>query len=152
MTNQNYEAMGMAAMLPGMQHMLDLMQQELDRMRAALGQLQNGTAKRKPGRPKTTEAVRQSLIRRFGWSDDPEERRADMHRRMAKRKAGPKNTATRLGWSDDPEERRAEMHRRMVAAAKKSGRTVAQVKKDRNAARVRALARRAKAEIKVVAA
>ena len=39
-----YEAMGIAAMLPGMQHMITLMQRALDDMRAALARVQTREA------------------------------------------------------------------------------------------------------------
>jgi hypothetical protein len=78
-----YAQMGLAAMLPGMVHMLEMMQTEVDNMRTQLAALQGQAAmgsqpKRRTGRPR---GISKGLS---GWPADPEERKLEMQRRMAK--------------------------------------------------------------------
>jgi|SRR5882672_4974940 len=89
-----YAQMGMAALLPGMQYMLERMQHQLDEFRSQLAVLQtpvvstNGNAPRitkngkRIGRPRKEVAP----VLRSGWPADPEERKAEMKRRMQVRK------------------------------------------------------------------
>ena len=108
-----FAALGMAALLPGMQHMLTLMQESLDQMRAALNVTQNGAASNpapERGRPAG------SKNRRYGWSDDPEERKAEMARRMA---GTPKKPAVKLHPRDAAHPEHAAWVRKMRKANKK---------------------------------
>jgi hypothetical protein len=70
---RSYAQMGMAAMLPGMEYALELMQRQINEIRESLSHLQqlDHTARNLPAKRQTK-----------GWSDDPEERRAEMARRM----------------------------------------------------------------------
>lgn len=79
-----YARIGLAAMLPGMQHMIELMQAELDRMRRMLTGLQETPAKKKMGRPRKVKSSEPEVFR-SGWPADPEERKLEMRRRVAKR-------------------------------------------------------------------
>src|SRR5262245_59022170 len=99
----HYATMGRAALIPGMVEALKIMQDALDKMRTELAAMQGCEAMggqqrphRRNGRlPKTLEAFaaleegateKPRQNRTSGWSDDPEERKAEMQRRMAKRK------------------------------------------------------------------
>lgn len=112
-----YASMGMAAMLPGMQYAVELMQRNLDDMRAQLAAMQNGDGDRelagmfaKPKRLTPEGAAAISAAQKARWAEDgrsapltrervasyqrgywasmtPEERAAEMKRRMAKRRA-----------------------------------------------------------------
>lgn len=85
-----FAQMGMAALIPGMQHILDLMQEELDRMRYALADAQGKNVR---GRPRKDESERSPNTHaktalppkpgmKNGWPIDPEERSAEMKRRL----------------------------------------------------------------------
>ena len=76
-----YALMGMAALLPGMVRMLELMQSEVDNFRTRLAAMQGEAAMtvRQSRPPKKSRGGAQ------GWSTDPEERKAEMARRMALR-------------------------------------------------------------------
>ena len=86
-----YAQMGLAAMLPGMVHMLEMMQTEVDNMRTQLAAMQGqaamgeprrrGPGKRKPGYGYALPEGAKGLT---GWPADPEERKLEMQRRMAK--------------------------------------------------------------------
>jgi hypothetical protein len=80
-----YAQMGMAALLPGMQYMLEQMEALAAEMRANLTALQQGPRR---GRPKKLPIGKMDHAdrARSGWSDDPEERRTEMARRLAVRK------------------------------------------------------------------
>jgi hypothetical protein len=73
----SYAKMGVAALLPGMNFMLEKMQQQIDEMKTMLGILQEQPTvlegKRSVGRPRKIKS---------SWSDDPEERKLEMQRRM----------------------------------------------------------------------
>ena len=71
---QRYALMGMAAMLPGMEFAVEILQQQIAEMRAVLTDLQSAD-----------EPAVQS--RRGGWPADPEERKAEMARRVNVRAA-----------------------------------------------------------------
>jgi hypothetical protein len=77
-----FEAMGLAAMLPGMQHMITLMQRELDNMRAALARIQE----RQNGYEETAEETaprgKGSAQAAYWARMTPEERSAEMTRRL----------------------------------------------------------------------
>lgn len=77
---RHYAASGMAAYLPGMVYMIEIMQRELDAMRARLVSLQE--PRRKMGRP--PKAIVGAKLA-SGWPADPEERSAEMKRRMQNR-------------------------------------------------------------------
>jgi hypothetical protein len=79
--NATYAQMGVAALLPGMQFMIDRMQAELDTMRTLLTGLQEDGGSVKRGRPA------KSRVNHMGWPADPEERKAEMRRRMKVRAA-----------------------------------------------------------------
>ena len=100
----NYAQMGMAALLPGMQHMLTLMQQSLDEMRAALLMGQGGKRRGWPRGPASG---------RRGWPEDPEERSAEMRRRMAMRNQEAK-AANHPRHPDHPD------HEKFIAKLKKA--------------------------------
>jgi hypothetical protein len=102
-TNNAYAKMGMAAMLPGMVHMLELMQAEVDNFRTQLAALQGqeAAADDLPQKPKDARA------RASGWPDDPEERKAEMARRMKKAKM---SKAAKARWgSMTAKERKARL-------------------------------------------
>jgi hypothetical protein len=112
--------MGIAATIPGLQHAAQVILQELDSLRARLAALQAGeeTPHRRRGRPRGT-ATDGNI--RSGWPADPEERKLEMARRMAKRKRKQFRTtmqkAARNVWAKmTPEQRNARL------AAMKAGR------------------------------
>lgn len=74
-----YTKMGMAALLPGMQFMLDKMQKELDAMRMQLAGVRDRPTRQSRGAAEPAA--------RYGWSDDPAERKREMKRRMAVHRA-----------------------------------------------------------------
>ena len=84
MRSSKYEQMGMAALLPGMTYAIELVQKQLDEMRAQLDGIVNGDVAepKKQGRAKGSKMADAA---RSGWPDDPEERRREMKRRIAKR-------------------------------------------------------------------
>jgi len=76
-----------------MRHLLEIMQTEVDKMTRELGVLQGlnvlkHNVPRKRGRPSNAELAERAPVTpaaaRMGWSDDPEERKAEMARRQAK--------------------------------------------------------------------
>jgi len=75
-----FEAMGLAAMLPGMQHMITLMQRELDNMRAALARVQARQAGHEEA-PTHAEKSRRQAVVGYWAKMSPEERSAEMRRR-----------------------------------------------------------------------
>ena len=79
-----YMQMGMAALLPGLQLAIETMQKHLDEMRADLARMQNGD---RPKRGRPAKTVREVIDgrNRYGWPADPEERKAEMKRRLAAR-------------------------------------------------------------------
>jgi hypothetical protein len=90
---QRYAIMGIAAVIPGFQRAIDLLTGQLDRMRAQLGALQSGTAepasKFKRSRPKKQAKDATEVQRRASayWAEmSPEERSAEMQRRLVVRK------------------------------------------------------------------
>lgn len=105
-TNNAYAKMGMAAMLPGMVHMLELMQAEVDNFRTQLAALQGQEAVEGKRHGPRGGAM--------GWPDDPEERKAEMRRRMAvaKKKRGGLNLSEqrKKAWAAlSPAKRRARL-------------------------------------------
>lgn len=83
-----YAQMGRAALLPGMMHVLELMQHAIDELRAELEgasvEPRRVDTATKRGRPsKGVEAIKGRAS--SGWPDDPQERKKEMARRMAKR-------------------------------------------------------------------
>ena len=104
-----YVRMGIAVLLPGMEHTIKVLQHQVDEMRARLAELGQGQVKRR-GRPKTVLPVVKRRGRGpgrknnpapapaaktagGGWPADPEERKAEMARRLAVRKANAKAKA-----------------------------------------------------------
>jgi hypothetical protein len=81
-----YEAMGIAATIPGLQRAAEILQQELNALREQLAALQNGAAppKRKQERPLRQDRAPHPgpAQGKGGWSDDPAERSQEMARRV----------------------------------------------------------------------
>jgi hypothetical protein len=103
-SSTTYEAMGMAALLPGMQHMLTLMQAEMFRLRQMVTDAQTNhnpsPARKKP--PRGTDAYR---------AYDRQKKRERTAQKQAKKKAmatGPKSYWGKM----TAEERSEEMRRR----------------------------------------
>lgn len=101
-----YEAMGRAALLPGIQYAVEQMQRMLDDMREALAGLQNGHAPKRVGRPRKSETDLFELRKKNAsanprgyWAKmTPEERSAEMARRMAlgRKRKGEKEQAGKM--------------------------------------------------------
>jgi len=112
-----YAQMGMAALIPGMQYMLDQMQEQLNEFREALATAQG---KKKLGRPLG------SGKRASGWPADPDERRAEMLRRMqvAAGKAKPvtKKSTEYVGSPNHPRHPDHPEHAKWLAKMKRSQR------------------------------
>jgi hypothetical protein len=87
-------AMGIAAMLPGMVRMYELMGAELEKMRNLLSNLQMKKLKTsmrelpapepepEPEPVKTKKKAKKTIHTNYGWPTDPEERKAEMRRRI----------------------------------------------------------------------
>jgi hypothetical protein len=129
--------MGIAALIPGMVHMIELMQAEVNRMRGLLEGVQTAAdAPKKRGRPPLIGSQGRPVkgAPNRGWSDDPEERRKEMARRVAKRAGAEESlrhsTGGGGGWPTDPEERAAEAKRRakLGAAPKRNAKYRAKLK------------------------
>ena len=87
-SNATWEAMGIAAMIPGLQHAAEIIQRQLDALREQLAALQNGAAPPiRRGRPPKAKAAPAKRHGGGGWSTDPEERSREMIRRNAVIKA-----------------------------------------------------------------
>ena len=131
-----YAQMGMAALLPGMVHMLEIMQQQVDDFRTQLAALQGGAVlqKAKPGRPPNAAKRRGGAM---GWSSDPEERKAEMKRRMkvAAQKKGQAVKSSKLSeerkaqWAAlSPAKRKARLKAMIAGREKKQRQTVREAK------------------------
>ena len=127
MTISKYEQMGLAALLPGMQHMIDCMQAELDRMRSELASMQNGA---EPAKRKYTPRAPALAKTASGWPTDPEERKREMARRVAKRRKSTPIETTRD---------------KMVAAGKRSWEQLSPYKRKQKIAKMLESRRRNKA-------
>jgi hypothetical protein len=118
----SYEMMGIAATIPGLQHAAQVIQDELDSLRARLAALQAGeeNPQRRRGRPRGTATDGEI---RSGWPADPEERKREMARRMAKRKQknfrATMQEAARNVWAKMTPEQRANRLAAMKAGRRK---------------------------------
>lgn len=76
----HHAQLGLMALLPGIDHAIERLQAERESILARLAAMQNGDAPAKRGGGRPPGKGRGST----GWSADPEERKAEMQRRMAK--------------------------------------------------------------------
>lgn len=84
---QYYQAAGLAAMIPGFQMAIDALQAKLEELRTQLTELQSSTHVRQSKNAQHTVRHLINATRKPNWPTDPEERKAEMKRRMAKRNA-----------------------------------------------------------------
>ena len=106
-----YEAMGIAAMLPGMQHMITLMQRALDDMRATLARVQDRKANYEEEAGEATEATGNPVMsaqKKYWAAMTPKERAAEMRRRGMMGRAKKQPTTGKLTKRGVP----AKMHPR----------------------------------------
>lgn len=102
-----YAAMGMAALLPGLQYAVEMMQKNLDEFREQLAALQSGA--------KPTKAKR--VVSEEGRAAIAEGQR----RRWEQKQKGERGSKVKAYWARmTPEERAAEMRRRDMIRAKKA--------------------------------
>ena len=104
-----HDQMGIAALLRGMEYAREVLQNRIDEMHARLARLQ-GKA--------TTNG-------RAGWSEDPEERRQEMARRVAARKKKTKSNAVSAArkreWGNmSPRKRKARLAAMLAGRARKA--------------------------------
>jgi len=79
-SRDRYAEFGRSALIPGVQHAIAILEEHLAQLRGELAGLQNGA------QPPTVKLAKRVAAGRSGWSDDPAERRAEMQRRIAKRR------------------------------------------------------------------
>ncbi len=125
----SYAKMGMAALMPGMIHLLEMMQAEVERFQAAIQGLEQPAGKKKlgrpPGSPNKAAKPDDPDVFRSGWPADPEERKAEMRRRVEKRKArataaGGAVNPQKKAWNRQSEEEKAARVAKMLAGRKKA--------------------------------
>jgi len=123
-----YALMGRIAMRPGIVHSIELLQRwlaETDQMIEA-ARTPAGPGRREPIKKRVKVEVDQEVaLAKSGWPADPEERRAEMKRRMAvrnvkKMKARLSRAAKKRWAAKSPAERRAHMAK---MAAGRQGKT-----------------------------
>ncbi len=111
-----YATMGMAALLPGMVHMLELMQAEIDKFRNQLAQLQEASEPAEERNPRKARGL-------SGWPADPEERKAEMARRMkvaaAKKKGSKLSEERKKLWASMSPAKRKKRLAAMIAGRQK---------------------------------
>jgi hypothetical protein len=120
-----YAQMGMAALLPGMTYMLELMTKAVAEHRDLLSFMQDAGQIVAKGRN--------------GWPDDPEERSAEMKRRMAVAKENKRLTPEglanlrkirRRSWKNKTPEERAAWQAKMAAGKAKARRAKRKAERD----------------------
>lgn len=117
-----YAQIGIRALLPGMRYMLELMErafQEQQDLLALMQQVEPAMASQATqvfldlsrGRQKAVAPPEKAPKTKSGWSDDPEERKAEMKRRMKKRKM---HKAAVARWENKTKAQKAEQLRKMA--------------------------------------
>jgi len=116
--NSKYEMFGRASLIPGMRYMIEQMQAELNRMTAMLQGFQETEESINPAETTTEEEAPRNPRSANYWAKlSPEQRKAEMKRRMGKdtaAAAAKRAKITKSYWAKmSPEERSAEMKRRV---------------------------------------